>query len=176
MFYAVLSDIQPEKGGIPEARMHLPPYNPHSELLKYIRQVHVLRKSFCNGFQQLFVTRSSIDSNASFFIFRQIRGKNRSLTATWLMNHHWLRYSESRDAVCCAPCILCGSRDSKEKTLGLNSPQSDWANTGHDVKRHTQQGSMHHKNVQSAEEFISSREGEKPDICMSMSKSYNNNV
>ena len=112
----------------------------------------------------------------SLFNSRQIRGKNRSLNATWLMNHHWMRYSESKDAVFCAPCVLFGSRDSKEKTFGLDSPQSDWANIGRDVKRHTLQGSVHHKNVNSAEDFIRIREGEKPDICMSMSKGHKETV
>lgn len=117
-----------------------------------------------------------VDLNERLFVFRDIRGKNRSLNATWLMNHHWMRYSVSRDAVFCAPCVLFGSRDSKEKTFVLESPQSDWANIGRDVKRHTQQTSNHHKNVQSAEEFIRIREGEKPDICMSMSQAYNDTV
>ena len=62
-----------------------------------------------------------------------------------------------------------GAEIAKKKHLDMTL--LSWANIGRDVKRHTLQGSMHHKNVQSEEGFIRIREGEKSDICISMSKS-----
>jgi len=89
-----------------------------------------------------------------------------------------MRYSVSEDSVYCGPCVLFGPQrsDSKEKTFGLSSPVTDWANLGRCISRHLQDGSKHHENVLAAEEFMRIVCGNKSDILASMSESYNSRV
>lgn len=86
-----------------------------------------------------------------------------------------MRYSESLDAVFCAPCVLFGSQrpDVKDKTFGLSSPVSDWINLSRCVSRHIQEGSKHYEHVMSADEYVRIQTGKSSDIWQSLSKSYN---
>ena len=89
-----------------------------------------------------------------------------------------MRYSESLDAVFCAPCVLFGPKrdDTKDKTFTLTSKVDDWSNIGRSVERHLKKGAKHHDYVMSAEEFVRIQTRKSSDIWESMSKSYNEQV
>jgi hypothetical protein len=53
-------------------------------------------------------------------------GNKQKVQSAWFKDHKWLRYSVLNDALYCAPCLLFGKLDAKEKTF-IN-PATDWSN------------------------------------------------
>ena len=85
------------------------------------------------------------------FPSKGIRGKQRKLNHTWLVNNKWLRYSVSRDFVWCVYCVLFGKPEraspNQVGTFSSTKGVSDWGNIGRLVKLHTSQSSPHHDAV-----------------------------
>ena len=60
-----------------------------------------------------------------------------------------------RCSILCALRILFGKQDNtKDKTLCLSSPVSDWSHPSKNVTRHISEHSIHHANTHATEEFL----------------------
>lgn len=95
---------------------------------------------------------------------------NRKAKASWFSDNQWLRYSESDDSIYCAPCKLFGSKDTKEKTLGV-TPVKDWSNAGKLVQRHLA-SATHELCLKSADSFISVMDGKAKSVTRQISSQY----
>ena len=95
---------------------------------------------------------------------------NRKAKANWFSENKWLRYSESDDSIYCGPCRLFGSKDAKEKTLGV-TPVKDWSNAVKLIQRHIASTS-HEACLKSADNFISIMEGKSKSVTRQISSQY----
>ncbi|CAG2214457.1 unnamed protein product [Mytilus edulis] len=86
------------------------------------------------------------------FPTRDLGNRQRRLSAKWLTENPWLRYSMNDDALYCAPCVLFGRQESKDK-LFINKV-TDWSNLACFVKRHLKDGSPHFTYQAMADDFV----------------------
>ena len=100
--------------------------------------------------------------------------KERRFSANWLSDFTWLRYSVVKDAVFCAPCLLFGPSEGKEKAF-KSSPVNDWKNFSAYIRRHS--GEESHKTcLVLADNFEDIVSGKKESINSKLSSSVKNNV
>ncbi|CAC5367314.1 unnamed protein product [Mytilus coruscus] len=96
-------------------------------------------------------------------------GEKRKVQNVWFKEHQWPRYSVSEDSLYCAPCVLFGRHDSKEKTF--IKPVSDWSNISGYFKRHERSDSSHFRFVEMADNFLRVIRKEKPSISDTLTSS-----
>lgn len=96
-------------------------------------------------------------------------GNKRKVQSAWFKDHKWLRYSVLNDALYCAPCLLFGKSDAKEKTF-IN-PVTDWSNISGYFKRHEKSDSSHYKFFEMADNFLQITSDSKPSISVSLESS-----
>ncbi|XP_061181206.1 zinc finger MYM-type protein 1-like [Saccostrea echinata] len=103
------------------------------------------------------------------FPARDFGNRRRRLSAKWLLDHPWLRYSIQDDALYCGPCVLFGRTECKEK-LFINKV-TDWSNLPGFIKRHLRENSPHYTYQTMAEEFIRiySKDGDEEPILYKLS-------
>jgi len=94
------------------------------------------------------------------FLFRCIHGTKRKLSQMYLVNYNWLRYSISKDSVCCANCVLFEKEGGVHQTGTFCFTQgfTDWSNIGRIVQQHSQSGT-HFDALAKGENFLSVTNG-----------------
>ncbi|CAC5420416.1 unnamed protein product [Mytilus coruscus] len=96
---------------------------------------------------------SKIDDELSLSVTSEDHGnRQRRLSTKWLTENPWFRYSMNDDALYCAPCVLFGRQESKDR-LFINKV-TDWSNLACFVKRYLRVGSPHFIYQAIADDFV----------------------